>query len=155
MIMDTLAAISLATEPPNPADEKERQNKNDRIILPVMWRNIISQVAYQLVVLITMLYSIPYWFEGKAYNYVNTSWYGEIDSDKKIFHYTMIFNTFILMNLFNQIASRKIGWNEINIFASFFNNFTFLIVLGGEFAAQYFIVQLGGPIFRTVSLTWY
>lgn len=42
MIMDTLAAISLATEPPHPSNLKqEKQKKTDRIILPVMWRNII------------------------------------------------------------------------------------------------------------------
>ena len=47
----------------------------------------------------------------------------------------MVFNTFVIMNLFNQLNSRKIGWNDVNIFDNFFNNFTFFIVLGGECAA--------------------
>ena len=43
MIMDTLAAISLATEPPHPKTMKlEKQKKTDKLILPVMWRNIIG-----------------------------------------------------------------------------------------------------------------
>lgn len=63
MVMDTLAALSLATEPPHPTNlNPERQKKTDKIILPVMWRNILCQAAYQIVVLIVMLYSVPYWF---------------------------------------------------------------------------------------------
>jgi hypothetical protein len=43
MIMDTLAALSLATEPPHPTNLKaEKLKKQDKIILPVMWRNILS-----------------------------------------------------------------------------------------------------------------
>lgn len=45
LIMDTLAAISLATEPPSSNKDKwdlyEQRNIMDKIILPVMWRNIL------------------------------------------------------------------------------------------------------------------
>ena len=105
MIMDTLAAISLATEPPHPKTMKlEKQKKTDKLILPVMWRNIIGQVGYQLLILIIMLYSVPWWF-GKGYNLVENSkisFYGtSTDSIYKREHYTMLFHTFVLMNLFN------------------------------------------------------
>ena len=104
MIMDTLAAISLATEPPHPNTMKlEKQKKSDKIILPVMWRNILSQVAYQLLVLIVMLYSVPWWF-GKGYNLVdhkNAFYENTVESVYNTEHYTMVFHTFILMNLFN------------------------------------------------------
>ena len=43
MIMDTLAALALATEPPHPTElKKERVRKHDKIILKVMWRNILG-----------------------------------------------------------------------------------------------------------------
>lgn len=115
MVMDTLAALSLATEPPHPTNLKaEKQKKQDKIVLPVMWRNILSQAIYQLLVLIVMLYSVPYWF-GKTYSYYETEFYYTSDetasddyntlmntaADNKLFHFTMVFNTFILMNLFN------------------------------------------------------
>lgn len=105
MIMDTLAAISLATEPPHTSAMKlEKQKKSDKLILPVMWRNIIGQVGYQLLILIIMLYSVPWWF-GKGYNLVeNTkiSFYGtSVECGYKVQHYTMLFHTFVLMNLFN------------------------------------------------------
>jgi magnesium-transporting ATPase (P-type) len=160
MIMDTLAAISLATEPPNPNNMKlEKQKKTDKIILPTMWRNIFAQIAYQLLVLIVMLYSLPWWFPNSTYGLVdpNVKFYDSSpESTNKKFHYTMIFNTLILMNLFNQVSSRKIGWNDVNIFESFFKNKWFLIVLAAEFGFQWFVVQWGGIIgliFRTTPLT--
>ena len=79
MIMDTLAAISLATEPPNPTSIKlEKQKKTDKIILPVMWRNIGAQFIYQILVLVVMLYSLPWWFPNATYGLVdpNVDFYG-------------------------------------------------------------------------------
>lgn len=49
--MDTLAALALATEPPS-ADALERKpyGKNENIVSKTMWRNIIFQALFQLVV---------------------------------------------------------------------------------------------------------
>lgn len=66
----------------------------------------------------------------------------------------MIFHTFVLMNLFNQLNSRKLGWRDFNIFERFFNNFKFLLVVSAEFVFQYLIVLYGGAIFRTAPLAW-
>jgi magnesium-transporting ATPase (P-type) len=157
--MDTLAAISLATEPPSTNKDKwdlfEQRSLMDRIIIPVMWRNILVQVGYQLLVMIVMLYSVPYWF-GIGYNYVGTDLYNPIDIDSHymVQHYTILFHTFVLMNLFNQIACRKIGWSEYNIVSELFNNLWFFIIVGAEFTAQWFIVEVFNLNFRTASLSW-
>ena len=58
-------------------------------------------------------------------------------------HHTFLFNTFMMMQLFNQLNCRKIGSKEVNIFERFFNNFLFLLILGAEFALQWFIVDIG------------
>ena len=42
--------------------------------------------------------------------------------------YTIIFNAFIMMQLFNMINARKLGEREFNIFSGFFNNWMFLAV---------------------------
>ena len=105
-----------------------------------------------------MLYSLPWWFPDSTYGLVDpsVSFYGSSEQSKnKTLHYTIIFNTLIFMNLFNQVNSRKLGWDEVNIFASFFNNKWFLIVLIAEIAFQVFIIQWGGiigMIFRTAPL---
>ena len=50
MIMDTFAAIAIATEPPSKEFKDlnldDKSSKFDKIIQPVMWRNILVQAAY-------------------------------------------------------------------------------------------------------------
>lgn len=56
---------------------------------------------------------------------------------------TIMFNTFILMNLFNQINCRIVDSDEkseMNIFKTLFTHLTFIVVLGGEFFVQYTII---------------
>ena len=101
-----------------------------------------------------MLYTVPLWF-GINYDYIQTPFYEDtVDSRNKTMHYTLVFNTFVWMNLVNQINCRKLGWSDLNVFQHFFNNLAFFVVLGGECAAQWFIVEYGGDAFRTHSLTW-
>jgi magnesium-transporting ATPase (P-type) len=100
-----------------------------------------------------MLYTVPLWF-NIDYEYYSTPFYEDtVASNNKTQHYTILFNTFVLMNLFNQFNCRKLGWREFNIIDNFFNNIYFFIIVGGEFAAQWFIVALGGDAFRTTPLT--
>jgi len=125
MVMDTLAALSLATEPPHPTNLKaEKQKKGDKIILPVMWRNILSQFAYQALILIIMLYSVPYWF-GKTYPYYDTDFYytnsstasdeyntlKSTEADNKLFHFTMVFQHFHTHESLQPVQLQK-DWME-------------------------------------------
>jgi len=136
LIMDALAAISLATEPPI-AKTEERSNiirrMNDKIIQPAMWRNVLTQVAYQSLVLVIMLYTLPFWFPSSSYDLVNGNFYGEVSTPIRR-HFTIMFNTFVLMNLVNMVACRKLAWDDTLIFRHFFNNNLFLFVLAGELA---------------------
>lgn len=57
LIMDTLAALALATEPPT--DElllRKPHGRDDKIINSVMWRNILGHGIYQIVVLLVILF---------------------------------------------------------------------------------------------------
>jgi Ca2+-transporting ATPase len=102
MVMDTLAAIALATEPPHPTElKKERVRKNDKIIMPVMLRNVLGQATYMFVVLIVLLYFGPLMFDIN-YDYVEAPFYNDDGSaSNRLYHYTLIFHTFMLMQLFN------------------------------------------------------
>ena len=135
--MDALAAISLATEPPIAKTEEKLniiRKLNDKIIQPSMWRNVLVQVAYQSLVLVIMLYTIPFWFSGASYDLVNGNFYGGTQSSTAIKqHYTIMFNTFVLMNLVNMVACRKLAWDDTLIFRHFLNNKLFLFVLALEF----------------------
>jgi Ca2+ transporting ATPase len=60
LIMDTLAALALATEPPS--DElllDKPYSRNEKIVTPIMWRNIVGQGLYQIAVLVVLLFAAP------------------------------------------------------------------------------------------------
>jgi hypothetical protein len=65
----------------------------------------------------------------------------------------MIFQTFVCMQLFNEINARKLGPKDFNVFGGFFNNPLFLLILVFTGAVQYFMVQLGGKAVRTIPLS--
>ena len=55
-------------------------------------------------------------------------------------HYTIIFNTFVMMQLFNEINARKIH-GERNVFHGIFSNPIFCTIVLGTFA-----IQVGGAV---------
>lgn len=63
LIMDTFAAMALATEPPKEDIIKGKPYpKNDNIITPVMWRNILGQSFFQIIVLSVLLFGGSFLF---------------------------------------------------------------------------------------------
>ena len=62
LIMDTLGALALATEPPSD-DILERQpyEKSDPIVTEDMWRNVFGHAIYQCIVLIVIIFCGPGW----------------------------------------------------------------------------------------------
>ena len=63
-------------------------------------------------------------------------------------HFAMVFNIFVLMQLFNQINARKL-FGERNAFTGIFDNSVFLIIMALELGGQIFMVQVGGVVFKT------
>lgn len=63
LIMDTFAALALATEPPNQALlERKPHSRDAMIVSAVMWRNIIGQALYQIFVMLLILFCGKKWF---------------------------------------------------------------------------------------------
>jgi Ca2+ transporting ATPase len=67
-------------------------------------------------------------------------------------HFTMIFNAFVLMTLFNEINWRKIH-GEINVFLHIYSNKIFCTIWMGTFLIQILLVQYGSVIFSCVALS--
>merc|ERR1711912_197316 len=115
LIMDSLAAIALASEPPSlKVLERQPVNRSDSIISEQMWYNMIGQAIYQVVIMCLMLY-VDDWLPGVPAD----------DDGEGSKRYTMVFNTFVLMQLFNEYNSRKL-FGEINIFGGLAQNPLFL-----------------------------
>ena len=67
--MDTLASLALATEPPNPKLlDRLPHKRDDYIISKTMFKHIIGQAIFQILVIILLLftgeYIIPEFVDG-------------------------------------------------------------------------------------------
>ena len=54
---------------------------------------------------------------------------GESWTPENGLHFTLIFHTFVFMQVFNEVNCRKIGAKPVNIFAGFFSNWMFGVVI--------------------------
>lgn len=166
LIMDTFAALALATEPPSDAlFERQPVSKFEKIVDQTMWRNVIGHSIYQILVLLTLLFFGPYlldlefdsdtpFYADEAFVMANPQLMLEVDdATNKTFLYTMVFQTFVFMQLFNQINARKLGAKDLNVFAGFFNNWMFLFIVVITFVVQILMVEFGGRAVRAVPLT--
>jgi len=68
-------------------------------------------------------------------------------------HLTLVFNTFVLMTLCNEIGSRKIH-GEWNLFAGILNNYLFCLIWVVCVLAQILIVNFGTYGFNCKALNW-
>jgi len=100
MIMDTFAALALATDPPyEELLHRKPYGRNDTIICASMWRNIICQAVYQFTILILLLFLRDSTGE-------NMMMFPNIKLGS-IPHNTIMFNTFVFMQIGNMFCSRR------------------------------------------------
>ncbi|XP_053175556.1 plasma membrane calcium-transporting ATPase 1b isoform X1 [Scomber japonicus] len=146
LIMDTFASLALATEPPTEALLlRNPYGRNKPLISRTMMKNILGHGVYQLTVIFTLL------FAGERIFDIDSGRNAPLHAPPSE-HYTIVFNTFVLMQLFNELNARKIH-GERNVFEGVFNNPIFCSIVFGTFLIQFFIVQFGGKPFSCVSLT--
>ncbi|CAL4989732.1 unnamed protein product [Urochloa decumbens] len=140
MIMDTLGALALATEPPNDDMMKRPPvRRGESFITKVMWRNIIGQSLYQLVVLGALMFGGEQLLNVKG-------------ADSKSVINTLIFNSFVFCQVFNEINSREM--QKINVFRGMFSNWIFIGIIAVTVAFQVVIIEFLGTFASTVPLSW-
>eukprot|EP00826_Nyctotherus_ovalis_P034308 TRINITY_DN2836_c0_g2_i1.p1 TRINITY_DN2836_c0_g2~~TRINITY_DN2836_c0_g2_i1.p1 ORF type:complete len:585 (-),score=151.32 TRINITY_DN2836_c0_g2_i1:299-2053(-) len=145
IIMDSFAALALATEPPSDKLLLERPyGKTESILTRSMWRNIVCVAIYQIAVLLTVMFLKPEFI-------LRTTPDREKNFTKLL--NTMIFHTFVLMQLFNEIACRRIKSNEFCIVEDFFNNWRFIVIMVITLAVQIALVQSGLRGINTMPLS--
>ena len=134
LVMDTLASLALATEPPTEELLKRKPyGRTKSIISPMMMRNIIGQSLYQLIVMFIILYTGQH-FLGVDSTVQKIQEKPETAREPSQ-QFTLVFNAFVLMTLFNEINSRKLH-GERNIFKGIFSNPFFYCIWIGCFGAQ-------------------
>lgn len=165
LIMDSLAALALATE--LPSDElltRAPYGRKKPIVSRTMMKNILGHAIYQMIVVFVLFYY------GNVIFGIDNGRTGGITSVPTE-HLTIVFNTFVIMTLFNMINARKIH-NERNVFARLFSNPLFcgiwavcfvaqvrrIFYLFFDFTLNFFILQVlivefGGIVFSTSKLS--
>ena len=99
LLMDSLASLALASEPPvDYLLEKPPVNRTEHMITKRMWVNMLGQSLYQVVVTMVLFFLGPSLLDVEAGH----------DIDGASIHYTIIFNAFVWMQLFNEINCRNL-----------------------------------------------
>ncbi|KAF9407184.1 hypothetical protein BGZ94_002802, partial [Podila epigama] len=146
LIMDTLAALALATEPPSPEVLKRLPtSKTAPLINFTMWKMILGQAFFQVAINLALLRYGAQLFHLQSED-------GSLSAENLRVLRTMIFNVFVFLQVFNELNCRRIDDN-LNIFKNLHKNKIFILVQVIVIGLQYIIVQFGGQAFKTVPLT--
>lgn len=137
IIMDTLAGLAFAGEPPLQEYMNEPPKRRDE---PVLNRYMLSQIlcmgafTVTLCVLFLKLPIIKTWFR-----YANDP----------IYLMTAFFALFIFTGVFNSFNART---PRANLFAHLFGNPSFVVIMAAVAVIQLLLIYFGGSLFRTAGL---
>lgn len=137
LIMDTFAALALASLPPSREVMKEKPRSSSAFIINKgMTAGIFfCGIAFFAVMFVFLIYCER---RGK----------GGVD----IHELTWFFTTFVMLQFWNLFNAKALGSNH-SAFRHFFANKGMLLVLALILAGQWIIVTFGGDMFRTVPLS--
>jgi len=71
---------------------------------------------------------------------------------QKCLHFTYVFQSFVFMQVFNQINARKLELGEINVFEGIFRNMLFIYITIFTFVIQMAMVEYGGAAVKSYPL---
>ena len=147
LIMDTFAALALATDPPTEQVlDRKPTLKRAPLITTNMWKMIIGQAIYQLLVTF-VLYFAGYDFLGYDTRCIGNPDVAQCTSDLHTELNTMVFNTFVWMQIFNEFNNRRLD-NKLNIFEGMQRNLFFICINCIMVGGQVMIVFVGSTAFQ-------
>lgn len=136
LIMDTFAALALATEPPHQSVMNRPPRKADAfIVTPAMARSIFGVGGFFLVFLIGFLIYLQ---QG-----------GPIDNDR--YKLSVFFSVFVFLQFWNLFNAKCLGHN-LSAFHNLAENKSFILIAGSILIGQIIMVQIGGDVFNTTPL---
>lgn len=140
LIMDTFAALALASIPPSESVMNEIPRKSTDFIITRSMRNYILSVGS---IFLVLLMGMLFWFNNEE---------GGMTTQRL----TIFFTFFVMLQFWNLFNARVFGTTDSafkGISKSYGMELIVLAILGG----QILIVQFGGAVFRTEPLdfiTW-
>lgn len=172
MIMDTLASLALATEPPSDALLLRKPSRiDDYIINKKMAKHILGQAIFQIIVMMIFLFLGPKFLVDEITGEDNLviirdgtrfvrsglrtllpkeeQWVDKNATDPSR-HYTYNFNVFVMMTVCNFVNARKLN-DEFWIFAGACQSLFFPVIVVIIFILQLIILTFGSIAFRCRS----
>lgn len=135
LIMDTFAALALATEPPNwSVMERPPRKATDFIVSKQMSTNIFGTGAVFLVVLAALLL------------------WAQRDGSVTPYELSVFFTVFVMLQFWNLFNARCLGVKH-SALSGVMKNKAFAAIASAILIGQVFIIQFGGDVFRTVPLS--
>lgn len=135
LIMDTFAAMALASLPPESDVMRDKPRKQTDFIItrPIAWAIGLTGVAFFAVMIGILVY----------FNHLNGLSVEEL---------TIFFNVFVMLQWWNLFNAKSLGTSH-SALKGFLDDKGLLIVLGIVLVGQWLIVTFGGRMFRTEPLS--
>ncbi|KAG5458884.1 MAG: hypothetical protein BJ554DRAFT_806, partial [Olpidium bornovanus] len=147
LIMDTLGALALASEEPDPDIlVKTPHSRSEKLINKNMFIFIAAQTTYQMAALLTLLGAgndiVPV-TEGK--------FAGEEDMDRRL--RSLIFSTFVFLQVVNEFCARHL-YHQLNPFAGITRSRLFTAIMVFILLIQVLMVQFASGFVGSMELDW-
>ena len=137
IIMDTFAAMAMASLPPNPEVMLEKPRPRDEfIITPGMARTLFICGGIMVAVLLGMLF-----------------WWTITEGGLTVRQLTLFFSTFVFLQFWNMFNAKGFETRH-SVFTCLRGCREFFLILLAIAAGQVLIVEFGGEVFRTEPLVW-
>ncbi|KAJ7052601.1 Ca-transporting ATPase [Mycena amicta] len=141
IIMDTFAALALATDP---ATESLLHRKPDKKTAPLFSTDMYKQILFQSLYQITI--TLIFHFLGLRILGLDA---GVKKNDTTV--QTLVFNAFVFAQIFNSVNCRRLD-RKLNIFEGILSNWYFIVITLIEIAAQIIIVFVGKAAFSVTPI---
>ncbi|KAF8071684.1 calcium-transporting ATPase [Lyophyllum atratum] len=146
IIMDTFAALALATDP---ATESLLDRMPDKKTAPLfsvdMYKQILFQSIYQIIVILI--------FHFLGLQILGLTLVGDHKTDRNtnLIVQTLVFNAFVFAQIFNSVNCRRLD-KKLNIFEGILKNRYFLAITAIEIAVQVLIVFVAKDAFQVTRI---
>ena len=160
IIMDTFAALALATDPASPSLLDRKPDKKTAPLFSVdMYKQILGQSTYQTIITLVLH------FLGAQILGIPHSDDSATQKHNDLIVQTLVFNLFVFAQIFNSINSRRLD-NRLNVFEGITRNYYFMAItligmysrsvtpfrslmnISPEVGIQILIVFVGGAAFQ-------
>ncbi|KAL1405555.1 plasma membrane calcium [Vanrija albida] len=141
LIMDTFAALALATDPATRKSlDRPPEKKNAPLINVDMIKMIIIQAIYQVILCLVLHF--------RGHQILNLNHTPRNDARLR----ALVFNCFVFCQIFNMINCRRLD-RKFNIFEGMFKNIWFMSILAIMIGGQILIMFVGGAAFQVTRIT--